>query len=69
MLCCASYLVNVDSLFHNKFLFAEPVLYVQYKIKKVNVAHREGRTRSLQMIQGSNPPKSLTLYPIELGGL
>ena len=34
--------------------------------KKV-VAHREGRTRSLQ-ITLDNPPKSLTLYPIELGG-
>ena len=32
------------------------------------LAHREGRTRSLQMIYGPNPPKSLTLYPIELGG-
>ena len=34
--------------------------------QKVSVAHREGRTRSLQI-----PPndKSLTLYPIELGGL
>ncbi|TEB24559.1 hypothetical protein FA13DRAFT_1739119 [Coprinellus micaceus] len=33
--------------------------------RKRSVAHREGRTRSLQM-----PPsgKSLTLYPIELGG-
>jgi hypothetical protein len=32
-------------------------------IKKLPVAHREGRTRSLQMTL-----KSLTLYPIELGG-
>ena len=33
--------------------------------RKRSVAHREGRTRSLQI-----PPsgKSLTLYPIELGG-
>ena len=33
--------------------------------KKKLVAHREGRTRSLQII---HPLKSLTLYPIELGG-
>jgi hypothetical protein len=31
--------------------------------KNVPLAHREGRTRSLQMTR-----KSLTLYPIELGG-
>jgi hypothetical protein len=37
------------------------------KAQKV-VAHREGRTRSLQITMGVNPPKSLTLYPIELGG-
>ena len=30
------------------------------------IAHREGRTRSLQIAQAK--PKSLTLYPIELGG-
>jgi hypothetical protein len=31
--------------------------------KNMPLAHREGRTRSLQMTR-----KSLTLYPIELGG-
>ncbi len=38
--------------------------------KRKVLAHREGRTRSLQMTVGCNhhPPKSLTLYPIELGG-
>ena len=37
------------------------------------LAHRGGRTRSLEMTQGTGltprSPKSLTLYPIELGGL
>ena len=33
-------------------------------MRKNRVAHREGRTRSLQMPVF----KSLTLYPIELGG-
>jgi hypothetical protein len=39
--------------------------------KRNVLAHREGRTRSLQITVGCNlhPPKSLTLYPIELGGL
>jgi hypothetical protein len=35
------------------------------------LAHREGRTRSLQivvMVQPFTRHKSLTLYPIELGG-
>jgi hypothetical protein len=38
--------------------------------QKEVVAHREGRTRSLQITRECNqhPPKSLTLYPIELGG-
>ena len=35
------------------------------------LAHREGRTRSLQIMVAALPGvrhKSLTLYPIELGG-
>ena len=38
--------------------------------KRKVLAHREGRTRSLQITVGrcNHPPKSLTLYPIELGG-
>ena len=38
--------------------------------KRKQLAHREGRTRSLQITAGCyhHPPKSLTLYPIELGG-
>ena len=35
------------------------------------LAHREGRTRSLQIVVVAQPRarhKSLTLYPIELGG-
>jgi hypothetical protein len=35
------------------------------------LAHREGRTRSLQIVVVARPHaryKSLTLYPIELGG-
>ena len=35
---------------------------------KVEVAHREGRTRSLQIAPTTCGRKSLTLYPIELGG-
>jgi hypothetical protein len=36
---------------------------------KIPVAHREGRTRSLQIAPHAQPHcKSLTLYPIELGG-
>ena len=39
------------------------------KKKNINtIAHREGRTRSLQMPWPSFSLKSLTLYPIELGG-
>lgn len=37
------------------------------KYEKKVVAHREGRTRSLQISPAFF--KSLTLYPIELGGL
>src|SRR5712691_1238579 len=41
---------------------------LECKRRKV-LAHREGRTRSLQITVGRyHPPKSLTLYPIELGG-
>jgi hypothetical protein len=40
--------------------------------KKEQLAHREGRTRSLQIVVMVQPcrarHKSLTLYPIELGG-
>ena len=41
--------------------------------KKERLAHREGRTRSLQIVievmeQLCTRYKSLTLYPIELGG-
>jgi hypothetical protein len=39
--------------------------------KLKGLAHREGRTRSLQiavMMRLSTRLKSLTLYPIELGG-
>ena len=39
--------------------------------EKKGLAHREGRTRSLQiavMMRRSIRHKSLTLYPIELGG-
>ena len=36
--------------------------------KKIPVAHREGRTRSLKISQECHCRKSLTLYPIELGG-
>jgi hypothetical protein len=43
------------------------------KLQKERLAHREGRTRSLQIIieviaQLCTRYKSLTLYPIELGG-
>ena len=39
--------------------------------KSHGLAHREGRTRSLQIVVMVRPRtrhKSLTLYPIELGG-
>jgi hypothetical protein len=39
--------------------------------KDHGLAHREGRTRSLQIVVVARPRarhKSLTLYPIELGG-
>jgi hypothetical protein len=39
--------------------------------KRHGLAHREGRTRSLQIVVTARPAhrhKSLTLYPIELGG-
>ena len=41
------------------------------KVKRHGLAHREGRTRSLQimvMVRQYTRHKSLTLYPIELGG-
>jgi hypothetical protein len=41
------------------------------KLQKERLAHREGRTRSLQIVVVVRPctrHKSLTLYPIELGG-
>ena len=43
--------------------------YEKLKCKRrKELAHREGRTRSLQITVGGHPPsKSLTLYPIELG--
>ena len=39
-------------------------------LEKKIIAHREGRTRSLQItaLHDSYNRKSLTLYPIELGG-
>jgi hypothetical protein len=38
------------------------------KVSKKFIAHREGRTRSLQIPPLVTHCKSLTLYPIELGG-
>ena len=46
-------------------------LKFQKIFQKILIAHREGRTRSLQISIGDITPasgKSLTLYPIELGG-
>ena len=56
-------------------LFLEVYMYSRSsagpaKRQKKNIAHREGRTRSLQItaLHDSYKRKSLTLYPIELGG-
>ena len=45
-------------------------LFTLTRLEKKILAHREGRTRSLQItaLHDSYNRKSLTLYPIELGG-
>ena len=53
--------VTVKGVDKNKYLQLE-------QGAKVEVAHREGRTRSLQIAPTTCGRKSLTLYPIELGG-
>jgi hypothetical protein len=61
-----------------KFLWARLQLALAGSLRKVHkkfaivgfafiIAHREGRTHSLQIVRWALP-KSLTLYPIELGG-
>ena len=60
--CCIFFVIDGD---HSQHVYKGRLLTMRRKKNKNLIAHREGRTRSLQM---PLTRKSLTLYPIELGG-